>query len=126
MESPIDPINLKIINGLKIYVPAKDFDVSKRFYAGLGFELSEAWGGSFDCRLWAAVFRLQDYYVKDWANNFMMQFEVEDARAWYVHAKHLIDSGGFGDARVSEPEEIAGSLITHVHDPSGVLLIFIQ
>lgn len=114
------------IKELKTYVPAKDFEVSKRFYAGLGFELIEAWGGSFDCRSGAAVFRLQDYYVKDWAENFMMQFEVADARAWFVHAKHLIDVGGFGDARVSEPEEIGGSLITHVHDPSGVLLIFIQ
>jgi hypothetical protein len=73
------------------------------------------------------VFRLQNYYVEDWANNFMLQFEVEDARAWYDHVKAITDSGRFGTARVSEPETVGGdTIITHVWDPTGVLLIFIQ
>jgi catechol 2,3-dioxygenase-like lactoylglutathione lyase family enzyme len=115
------------VKELKAYVPAVDFEMSKEFYRALGFELTEVWGGSFDCRLGTAVFRLQNYYVKDWANNFMLQFEVEDARAWYDHVKPIIDTGKFGDARVAEPETVGGdSIITHVWDPSGVLLIFIQ
>lgn len=55
------------ITDLKVYAPAKDFEESKRFYTDLGFTLTEAWGGTFDCQLGAASFRLQDYYVKDWA-----------------------------------------------------------
>ena len=115
------------INSMNVYVPAKDFELSKRFYSALGFTLTEAWGGNFDCSLGKSLFRLQNYYVKDWAGNFMLQFDVDDANAWYEHVKPIIDSGEFGDARVMLPEAVTGdTIITHVVDPSGVLLIFIQ
>lgn len=113
------------INQLKVYTPAKDFDESKRFYTALGFELTEAWGGSVDCKLGNAEFRLQNYYAKAWAENFMMQFWVDDVEAWYQHAKSVIESGGFS-ARVSETEMIGDTQICHLWDPSGVLLIFID
>jgi catechol 2,3-dioxygenase-like lactoylglutathione lyase family enzyme len=115
------------IKSMNVYVPAKDFEMSKRFYTALGFELTEAWAGSFDCRLGNSLFRLQNYYVKDWANNFMIMFDVDDASAWYDHVKPLIETGDFGDARVTPPEAVSGdTIITHVVDPTGVLLIFIQ
>ena len=44
-----------------VYTPAEDFEMSKRFYNALGFELTEGWGGTMDCRLGGASFRLQDY-----------------------------------------------------------------
>lgn len=72
---------------LKTYVPAKHFEESKRFYSELGFTLTEAWGGSVDCELGGAQFRLQNYYNKDWAENFMMQFWVTDIQEWYNFAK---------------------------------------
>lgn len=115
------------IKSMNVYVPAKDFEMSKLFYTALGFTLTEALGGSFDCRLGNSLFRLQNYYVKDWANNFMLQFDVDDANAWYEHVKPIIDGGEFGDARVMLPEAVTGdTIITHVVDPSVVLLIFIQ
>jgi predicted enzyme related to lactoylglutathione lyase len=116
----------RTINDLKIYAPAKDFEISKRFYAALGFEMTDAWAGDLDCRLGGAVFRLQNYYNKDWAENFMMLFGVDDAAGWYEHARAVIATGDFGGARVSEPEEVAGSTLFHVWDPSGILLIFIS
>lgn len=112
---------------MNVYVPAENFEVSKRFYAALGFEQTDAWGGNVDCRLGSSLFRLQNYFVKDWAENFMLQFHVRDARAWYDHAKAVIDTGDFPNARISEPELVSeDTLITHVVDPCGVLLIFIQ
>lgn len=114
-----------IINQLKVYTPAMDFGESKRFYSALGFEMTEAWGGSVDCKLDGAEFRLQNYYVKDWANNFMMQFWVDDVQSWYEQAKSVIEAGRF-EARVSEPEMVGDTKICHVVDPSGVLLIFIE
>jgi catechol 2,3-dioxygenase-like lactoylglutathione lyase family enzyme len=113
------------INQLKIYTPAKDFVESKRFYQALGFELTEAWGGSVDCKLGNAEFRLQNYYAKEWAENFMMQFWVDDVDAWHEHAKSMIESGKF-NAGVKAPETVDGSKLFHVWDPCGVLLIFIQ
>ncbi len=117
--------NLEVIE-LKTYVPAKNFEESKQFYRDLGFELTEVWGGNFDCRLGSAAFRLQNYYVKDWAENFMMQFHVADAKAWYDHVKPIVESGKYQNTKVSEPERVGGVIITHVWDPAGVLLIFIQ
>ena len=112
---------------LKTYVPAKDFEESKRFYSELGFTLTEAWGGSVDCRLGGAQFRLQNYYNKDWAENFMMQFWVEDVQAWYAFAKPIIESGRYANVRISEPELVGGDTkIMHIWDPCGVLLIFIE
>lgn len=114
------------IRELVVYVPAENFAVSKSFYAALGFELTEGWGGTFDCRLGGAVFRLQNYYVKDWAENFMMKFDVDDVQAWHEHAKQVIDDGDYSNARYDEPEMIGDTQICHVWDPCGVLLIFIS
>jgi len=114
------------VKELVVYTPAKDFEVSKAFYKALGFELTEGWGGTFDCRLGNAVFRLQDYYVKDWAENFMMKLEVESVDEWYAHIKSVLDANSYADARYAEPEMIGDTKIMHVWDPSGILLIFIQ
>ncbi len=79
-----------------------------------------------DCRLGGTVFRLQNYYVKDWAENFMMKFDVEDVDAWHAHAKSVIDAQTYGHARYDVPALIGDTKIFHVWDPCGVLLIFIQ
>lgn len=114
------------IKELVVYTPAKDFELSKRFYAALGFELTEGWGGTMDCRLGGAVFRLQDYYVKDWAENFMMKFDVDDIDGWHAHARSVIDQGDFAHARVDTIEAVDDARVFHVWDPSGVLLIFVS
>ncbi len=115
------------IKELVVYTPAEDFEVSKKFYTALGFTLTEGWGGTMDCELGGAKFRLQNYYVKDWAENFMMKFDVEDVGAWHAHAKNVIDEGDFSNARYDTPEMVgADTKIFHVWDPCGVLLIFIQ
>jgi hypothetical protein len=120
-----ETVNLNV-KELKVYVPAEDIALSKQFYSELGFQLTEAWGGTFDCRLGGAVFRLQNYFVRDWANNMMLQFDVQDARAWYEHARPIVKGGRYERARISEPEEVGGAIVTHIWDPCGVLLIFIQ
>jgi hypothetical protein len=114
------------VKELVVYVPAKDFELSQRFYAALGFELTEGWGGTIDCRLGGAVFRLQNYYVKEWAENFMMKFDVEDIDAWHEHARSVIDSGSFAHVRCDTPESVGeDTRVFHVWDPCGVLLIFV-
>jgi len=115
------------IKELVIYTPAEDFELSKSFYAALGFTLTEGWGGTMDCELGGAKFRLQNYYVKDWAENFMMKFFVEDVEAWHSHSKEVIDNGSYSNARYDEIEIVGGDTkIFHVWDPCGVLLIFIN
>lgn len=113
------------INEMTVYVPGKDFEEAKRFYAAMGFDMVEGWNGNFDCILGAAKFRLQNYYVEGWANNFMMQFWVDDVEAWYERANRVIAEGRF-DARTKAPEMIGDTKVCHVIDPSGVLLIFLN
>lgn len=114
------------INDFKVYMPAKNFGKSKRFYTALGFKMSEGWGGTADFELNGNRFRLQDYYVKDWAENFMVVMGVDDAEAWHRLALEIADSGEFDNVRVKPPESVDGSLVLHIVDPSGVLLIFVQ
>jgi Glyoxalase/Bleomycin resistance protein/Dioxygenase superfamily len=114
------------IRDLKVYVPAKDFELSTRFYTALGFKASEGWGGTVDFELDGNRFRLQNYYVKDWADNFMIVMGVDDVDAWHQHVKRIADSGDFGSIRIKAPETVDDSLVLHVVDPSGVLLIFVQ
>ena len=103
------------------FLPAKDFDVSKRFYEALGFEkLLDDSVAIF--RMGRGEFLLQPYYQKDWADNFMMQLMVDDLDAWWNRIQSLDLPGRFG---VSPPKAPAlqpwGLRIAYVTDPSGVL-----
>ncbi len=114
------------IKDFKVYMPAKNFEESKRFYLALGFTMSEGWGGTADFELNGNRFRLQDYYVKDWADNFMVVMGVDDVEAWHQRAIKIASTGEFGSIRVKAPESVDDSLVLHVVDPSGVLLIFVE
>jgi catechol 2,3-dioxygenase-like lactoylglutathione lyase family enzyme len=116
----------RTINDFKVYMPAKDFEKSNRFYRALGFEMSEGWGGTADFQLNGGSFRLQDYYVKDWAENFMVKIGVDDVEAWHQLAKQIADSGEFDNITVKPPETVDGFRVLHVVDSSGVLLVFVQ
>jgi hypothetical protein len=115
------------VKDLRCFVPAKDFAVSKAFYVALGCAMEwnddglavMAWAGS--------RFYLQNYYQKDWAENSMLHLTVADAHAWHAHVSALLAGGAFPGARVAPPKrEDYGALVTHVWDPSGVLLHFAQ
>ena len=103
------------------FVPARDFDVSKRFYEALGFEkLLDADVAIF--RMGQGGFLLQRYYQKDWAENFMMQLMVDDLDAWWRHIQSLDLPGRFGVAPPKAPAmQSWGLRIAYVFDPSGVL-----
>ena len=116
------------VKDLRVFVPARDFEESIRFYEALGFKkkwqhedgLAEMQIGSN--RIW-----LQNYYVKEWAENFMISIEVDDAAEWWRHINDLIVQGEFGSIRVKPPKkEPWGSTITYCWDPSGVLIHFTQ
>ena len=114
------------IRSLKPYVPARNFELDKMFYSALGFVMSEGWGGTADFELNGCAFRLQNYYVQDWANNFMFVIGVDDIEAWHHRAQDLLNSGAYAGMRVQAPESVDDVLVLHVIDPTGVLLVFVQ
>lgn len=114
---------------VKVFVPAMNFADSFKFYTAMGWTADwKADDGSLAVlALGESRFYLQNYYHKDWANNFMMHITVEDAQAWYEHAAEVISEGGYKYARLKAPQKEAyGALVTFVWDPSGVLLHFAQ
>jgi uncharacterized glyoxalase superfamily protein PhnB len=114
-------------DAVKVFVPARDFALSKRFYAALGFARNWESEGLAELELAGCKLLLQDFYVPDWAGNFMIHVEVPDADAWDRHARAALASGGFANARVEGPRtEPWGYRVSYVHDPSGVLLRFSQ
>ena len=113
---------------VKIFVPAKDFELSLSFYKAMGWQMN--WvsdDGLAELELADCRFYLQNHYNKAWANNFMIYVVVDDAQAWYDHALAVIATGEYGELRIRPPkEEPFGALVAHLIDPSGVLLHLAQ
>ncbi len=106
---------------MRPFLPARDFELSKRFYEALGFDkLLDADVAIF--RLGGSGFVLQRRYQKDWAENCMMQLMVDDLDAWWSHIRELDLPKAFG---VSAPKPPAmqpwGLRVAFVVDPGGVL-----
>ena len=65
------------VNGLTPFIPAQDFDLSRRFYLDLGFTELAPGAKSALFGIGPFGFWLQDYYVKEWAENCMLCLYVE-------------------------------------------------
>lgn len=119
-------IDLKV-SDIRTFVPASDFGVSKAFYSALGFGIKWSDANMALLEIANQRFYLQRYYVKEWADNSMLHITVADARSCFVQITELLANNRFPGARVSEPkQEPYGALVTHVIDPSGVLLHLAQ
>jgi uncharacterized glyoxalase superfamily protein PhnB len=107
---------------LKSFVPAKDFALSKRFYLDLGF--TENWGNDqvAELQLGGYRFLLQNFYVKEYAENFMMHLTVEDADAWWAHIKSTGLTDKY-DLYMAKPPVLQpwGLRVLYLTDPTGVL-----
>src|SRR5262245_10329738 len=103
------------------FLPAKDFEASKRFYAALGF--NKVLDGEVAIfQLGTSSFILQNYFQKQWAENFMMQLMVDDLDAWWTRIVALDLPRMFGVPAPKPPAlQPWGLRVAYVVDPSGVL-----
>ena len=106
---------------IKAFVPARDMDLSLRFYKALGFVVPWASDDLAYLHVGEASFLLQRFYVAEHAGNFMMHLLVADADAWFRHAV----ASGVADlpgVRLGEPGDRPWAMrdFTLV-DPTGVL-----
>ena len=105
----------------KAFVPAKDFDLSKRFYQDLGFNLDWSSDQLAYLHHGNSSFLLQNFYVKEHADNFMMHLLVEDVEAWWGHVQNK-GLGAKYAVRVDPPEDRPWGIRDFVLvDPTGVL-----
>lgn len=113
-------MNLNAVE-IKAFVPAKDYALSKQFYQDIGFVLASDGGGVAYFHHQNVSFLLQDFYVKEFADNLMMHLLVEDVDAWFNKIQV---------ANIAQKYSVKISLIEQqtwrmrdfvIVDPSGVL-----
>ena len=80
------------ISDLRPFIPARSFEQSKQFYTSIGWSVKDvapklALAESQDVR-----FYIQDYYIKEFAENAMLHITVEEAHAWYEHVAAVLAS----------------------------------
>jgi hypothetical protein len=118
MPAPASP-NLRITE-IKAFVPAKDFELSKKFYQDIGFTLASDGGGIAYFHVGNASFLLQNFCADGFAENFMMHMLVENVDVWwsYIYKSGVVEAYGVKLSPVErQPWRMRDfSLI----DPSGV------
>lgn len=106
---------------IKAFVPARDLAQSIAFYQALGFEVPWHDEALAYVRNGETSFLLQQFYVAEHANNFMMHMLVHNADDWH---RRVCESGVVQTfaVRLGEPEDrpwrIRDFTLT---DPTGVL-----
>jgi hypothetical protein len=112
---------------LKAHLPARDFALSQQFYQDIGFTL--CWSSESLAYLHygphgprgKSGFLLQNFYVKEFAENLQMHLLVRDVDAWWadIQARKIFEKY---EMQVAPPEDRAWKMRDFVlTDPSGVL-----
>jgi len=107
---------------LRPFVPARDFELAKRFYRRLGFEPGLE---TPDIAIFAAgafSFILQNFYEKTLAENFMVQLTVDRLGDWWAALEPEALATDFGVRPPRAPARQPWGLeVAYLFDPSGVL-----
>jgi len=107
---------------LRPFVPAKDFSLSKRFYQALGFRITMQDQTIAMLKCGGFSFILQNYYVKEFAENCVLQMMVRDADAWWEQNDPASLVPEFGIQPPRPPAlQSWGMKVGFIFDPSGVL-----
>lgn len=111
---------------MRPFVPSRNFDESRRFYEALGFEITPLGDKAAHAQLGSGrgsfSFILQDFYVKEFAENFMMHLMVTDLDGWWRHIASLPLVERFRVPAPRRPEmQSWGLRVGYVWDPAGVL-----
>ncbi len=104
---------------IKAFVPARDFELSMRFYEALGFTRASVFEGIAYFHCGESSFLLQDFFVREHADNFQMHLLVESVDDWYAKAREVAERF---DVKIGEPEDRPWAMRDFtLLDPSGVL-----
>jgi hypothetical protein len=115
------------VRAMRPFLPARNFELSKRFYAEIGFQVMPLGDDLAELRLGQHAFLLQDYFVQQWAENFVMHVMVDDVEAWWAYIASLDLAELYGVPRPRVPRvESWGLKVAYVFDPSGVLWHFAE
>lgn len=108
------------VRAMRPMVPAKDFDISQRFYEEPGFEARKLTDSLVEMRLGVFSFILQDYYVPEWADNFVVHLTVSDVSLWWNHIVSLNLTTRYS-VETRPPGDEGWATVAGLSDLSGVL-----
>ena len=113
------------VTAMRPMVPAKDFEISRRFYVELGFHPRPLIDQLVEMQLGVFSFILQGYYVREWADNFVVHLTVSDVGLWWDHIASLDLPARYG-VKTKAPQSEGWAVVAGVTDPSGVLWRFAE
>jgi len=103
---------------LKPFIPARDFDLSKRFYRAIGFLEDWTNGEVAFFKNGSTSFMLRAEEDAAYATGLQMQILVDSADEWYEHVKPALETFGVSaEPPVNRPWGARDFVLT---DPSGV------
>ena len=109
---------------IRTFIGSKNYTTSRNFYLDLGFNevlISEKMSyfhiGEFG-------FYLQDAYVKDWIENSMIFFELDDVEDALQKVQSLQLTEKYKNVRLSDIKYNEWGQEFFLHDPSGILWHF--
>ena len=112
------------IKAMRPMVPAKDFAVSQRFYGDLGFQPRLLTDNLIEMNLGSCSFFLQNYYVRDWADNFVIHLYVSQVQPWWDRIVAADLASRYGVKTRAPHRAEWGATVAHLIDPAGVLWWF--
>ena len=104
---------------LQPFIPTIDFEISQSFYRDLGFEVIYQDDQLNLFKKDQVSFFIQKAYVKDWAENTMLQLYVDDLETFHKHCLALRST--YPMIKVTEIKDVHYGKTFHVLDPAGVL-----
>lgn len=104
---------------IKAFVPAKDFELSKRFYQDLGFDVAWSSEGLAYMRHGNTSFLLQTFH--ELPDNFMMHLLVQDVDSWWSHVEDQDIVAKYGVMIEPVSDKPWGLRDFAISDPSYVL-----
>lgn len=109
---------------IRPFIGSKNFNISRNFYSDLGFNeiITSENMSYFHSQNFG--FYLQDAYVKDWVDNSMIFFEVENLETSLKRIKKLKLTEKYDNVRLSEIVYNEWGNEFFLHDPSGILWHF--
>jgi hypothetical protein len=109
------------VDDIRVFVPSKDFEVSKEFYTDLGFIGEPAGDDLIIFENGECSFFLQRFYSKELAENLMLQICVLDISAAFQcanSARHM--------TKISQIQAEPWGKVFYVWGPAGELLHITQ
>ena len=103
------------------FVPAgPDFQVALAFFAEIGFDQQWSQPGLAGLRFGGAYFILQEANVREWQENQMITFEVDDLDGYWAELEPKNLSARFAGVRIKPPTDFPWGREMHLIDPAGV------